>query len=164
MAKIITYDSNTVIDIAAMQKIANAVNTHDDILTQYINSAIYSISPQVNTKEYRYIFDPSKIMIQYGRIWIDVLTAEPGFAVAEPVKYLTDFASGTLPFVVASPSWTDVGPSAGSMTYDNTPSWTVGVSNVDSTKFTITAHNAKGKYGTSSIYVNWIAVGEKPAS
>jgi hypothetical protein len=88
VANIISFDSNSIIDMGTMQTIANAINKHDDALGALTNNMASSIVPVTNTNLLAAIFDFSSSMIQYGHSRLS-LTA----GTTRTVDHKIDFAS-----------------------------------------------------------------------
>lgn len=147
MGKIVDFDSNTVIDMGVISKLADAINKQDDVLSALTTNLSLGVSSNVSGTTQQYVFDLARTTIMFGRYPVAISTGE---ALGQSVLYYTSFKSP--PIVVATAS------------FDTQSSFILAttVSNVSTDKFDVSIKNVldtSTAYG--NVYVNWIAIGEK---
>lgn len=147
MGKIVDFDSNTVIDMGVISKIADAINKQDDVLSALTSNLSLGVSSNVTQTTQQYVFDLARTTIMFGRIPVAITNGE---ALGQTILYYTSFKSP--PIVVATAS------------FDTNSQFIIAttVMNVNTSSFDVSVKNVldtSTAFGT--VYINWIAIGEK---
>lgn len=157
MANIISFDSNSVIDMGVLQTIANAINKHDDAINTLTNNMASSVAPTKGDNRYASVFDFSSNLIQWGRKRVTInngssVNGTSAETLQESIEFPTMFGNATTPIVVASAKFSGAQPAAVAVV-------TIGQISTDSFYFRVDITNDTTFASHGTVDVDWIAIG-----
>lgn len=146
---IINFDTNTVVDMGLIGEIANAVNKHDELLISFTNSALSGVEEFETDASIKRYFDPSTMAIQAGR---ELISFDSGDGITE-ITFPAEFTSDPIVTVTRGQRKSGSVPFFIHVSEVNTSSFTVEFERYDK--------RTSGSNAAASIFVNWIAIGQR---